>query len=71
MPSWLTFVLIGVIGGVFAGLFGVGGGIVIVPGLIYMAGFSQAKATGTSLAGNTCSPSIRNMVTCISQASPS
>ncbi len=50
MPSWLTFVLIGAMGGVFAGLFGVGGGIVIVPGLIYWAGFSQAKATGTSLA---------------------
>ena len=28
-------------------------------------------AIGTSLAGNTCSPSAKNMVTCISQASPS
>jgi uncharacterized membrane protein YfcA len=50
MASWLTFVVIGILGGVAAGLFGVGGGIVIVPALIYWAGFSQHKATGTSLA---------------------
>ena len=50
MPPWLTFVMIGVLGGIAAGLFGVGGGIVIVPALIYWAGFSQHLATGTSLA---------------------
>jgi uncharacterized membrane protein YfcA len=44
------FVLIGLVGGVFAGLFGVGGGIILVPALIYLADFSQHKATGTSLA---------------------
>jgi uncharacterized membrane protein YfcA len=46
----MTFVAIGFLGGIAAGLFGVGGGIVIVPALIYWAGFSQHKATGTSLA---------------------
>jgi uncharacterized protein len=50
MPQWLVFVIIGIFGGVTSGLFGVGGGIVIVPALIYWAGFSQHKATGTSLA---------------------
>ncbi len=50
MSAWLTFVIIGCLGGIAAGLFGVGGGIVIVPALIYWAGFSQHKATGTSLA---------------------
>lgn len=50
MDPSLRFVIIGVLGGVAAGLFGVGGGIVIVPALIYWAGFSQHKATGTSLA---------------------
>jgi len=50
MTSWLMFVVIGILGGIAAGLFGVGGGIVIVPALIYWAGFSQHKATGTSLA---------------------
>jgi uncharacterized protein len=50
MGSWLTFVEIGILGGIAAGIFGVGGGIVIVPALIYWAGFTQHKATGTSLA---------------------
>jgi uncharacterized membrane protein YfcA len=50
MPFWLVFVMIGLIGGFASGLFGIGGGIVIVPALIYWAGFTQHKATGTSLA---------------------
>ena len=50
MSSWLTFVLIGIGAGIASGLFGVGGGIVVVPALIYWAGFSQHMATGTSLA---------------------
>jgi uncharacterized protein len=45
---WL--ILIGVAAGVFAGLFGIGGGIIIVPSLILLAGFPLVKATGTSLA---------------------
>jgi uncharacterized membrane protein YfcA len=50
MTSWVTLVVIGLLGGVGAGLFGVGGGIIVVPALIYWAGFSQHRATGTSLA---------------------
>lgn len=50
MPQWLLFVIIGILGGVSSGLFGIGGGIVVVPALIYWAGFSQHRATGTSLA---------------------
>jgi uncharacterized membrane protein YfcA len=50
MPSWTSFVLIGALAGVAAGLFGVGGGIVLVPALIYWSGFNQHLATGTSLA---------------------
>lgn len=50
MPASLLFLLIGILGGVASGLFGVGGGIVVVPALIYWAGFSQHLATGTSLA---------------------
>ncbi|NVN92057.1 MAG: sulfite exporter TauE/SafE family protein [Desulfuromonadales bacterium] len=50
MPLWLMYMIIGLFGGVTSGLFGVGGGIVIVPALIYWAGFSQHRATGTSLA---------------------
>ena len=50
MPIWLTFVAIGLLGGLAAGIFGIGGGIVIVPALVYWAGFSQHMATGTTLA---------------------
>jgi uncharacterized membrane protein YfcA len=46
----VMFLLIGLGTGVISGLFGVGGGILIVPALVYLAGFSQEKATGTSLA---------------------
>lgn len=46
----MLVVIIGVMAGVFAGLFGIGGGIVIVPALVLFAGFPLIKATGTSLA---------------------
>jgi uncharacterized membrane protein YfcA len=42
--------LIGVLAGVFSALFGVGGGIVIVPLLILAAAVPERSATGTSLA---------------------
>jgi uncharacterized membrane protein YfcA len=52
MPTTSFFVLaaIGAVAGMLSGLFGIGGGVVIVPALIYLAGFDQHKATGTSLA---------------------
>lgn len=50
MPLWLTFAIIGTFSGVAAGFFGIGGGLVIVPALIYWAGFSQHLATGTTVA---------------------
>lgn len=42
--------LTGLVAGIAAGFFGIGGGLVIVPALVYILGFSQHKATGTSLA---------------------
>lgn len=42
-------VAVGVIAGLASGLFGVGGGIVIVPGLVLLAGLQQRLAHGTSL----------------------
>ena len=46
----LLFIVIGVLGGVASGLFGIGGGVIIVPALALLAGFSQEMAVGTSLA---------------------
>ena len=45
----LRLVLIGLVAGLFSSLFGVGGGIVIVPLLILAAGFAPREATATSL----------------------
>lgn len=44
------FILLGLIAGVMAGLVGVGGGILIVPALVYLFHFSQKTAQGTTLA---------------------
>lgn len=41
---------IGLVAGFFSALFGVGGGIVVVPLLILLAGFESKPATATSLA---------------------
>jgi uncharacterized protein len=41
---------IGTLAGIFSGLFGVGGGTVIVPLLILWFGYGERLATGTSLA---------------------
>lgn len=40
---------VGLTAGMLSGLFGVGGGIIIVPALVYLAGLSQTAAAGTSL----------------------
>lgn len=46
----LVFCIIGIAAGLTSGFFGIGGGIIIIPALVYMAGFSQSTAIGTSLA---------------------
>jgi uncharacterized membrane protein YfcA len=48
--STTKLAIIGLVSGVAAGLFGIGGGIIIVPALVFWGGMSQHKATGTSLA---------------------
>ena len=46
----LLLLLLGVGAGILSGLVGVGGGIIIVPSLVFLLGFSQKMAQGTSLA---------------------
>lgn len=48
--AFLWLIVIGLIAGLLSGVFGIGGGVINVPCLIYLLGFSQHKATGTSLA---------------------
>jgi uncharacterized protein len=49
-PPLVVLIGIGLVAGLLSGVFGIGGGVVIVPALIYLAGFRQHMATGTSLA---------------------
>lgn len=46
----LILLAIGLFSGMLGGLVGIGGGVVLVPALIYILGFSQLNAQGTSLA---------------------
>lgn len=47
---WIGLTVIGLAAGTFSGLFGVGGGSMIVPLLVLMLHFDQRRAAGTSLA---------------------
>ena len=49
MQIVLMLVVIGLAAGMLSGLIGVGGGIIIVPALIFFLGFNQHEAQGTSL----------------------
>ncbi len=51
MTGQVIFILliVGLVAGMLSGLIGVGGGIIIVPALIYFVGFTQKEAQGTSL----------------------
>ena len=46
----MEFLAIGLVAGILSGLFGIGGGVVIVPALIMVAQMKPETATGTSLA---------------------
>ena len=50
MIDIILFIVIGLLAGILSGMFGIGGGVIIVPALMYLCGFSQLKAQGTSLA---------------------
>lgn len=46
----IVLILIGLVAGIFSGMIGIGGAIVIIPSLIFMLGMNQYEAQGTSLA---------------------
>lgn len=50
MSTIIILLCIGLCAGILSGLVGVGGGIIIVPALIYFMNISQHEAQGTSLA---------------------
>jgi uncharacterized membrane protein YfcA len=50
MINVILYLLLGLFAGIISGLIGIGGGIIIVPALIYLFGLTQHQAQGTTLA---------------------
>jgi len=50
ISTFLIVCVIGIITGLMAGMLGIGGAIIMIPALVYILGFNQQLAQGTSLA---------------------
>ncbi|MEN6374787.1 MAG: TSUP family transporter [Smithella sp.] len=50
MINIMLYIALGLVAGIFSGLIGIGGGVIIVPALIFLFGLSQHQAQGTTLA---------------------
>jgi len=50
MDTIIIILIIGIFAGMFSGFIGIGGGLIVVPCLVYFLGMSQHSAQGTSLA---------------------
>jgi hypothetical protein len=46
----LLYIGLGLLAGIFGGMFGIGGGTIIIPALVFLFGLTQHQAQGTSLA---------------------
>ena len=46
----IILIVIGILSGLLAGVFGIGGAILVIPALVFILGLSQHEAQGTSLA---------------------
>ena len=50
MTTIIILLCIGLLAGILSGMIGIGGGVVIVPALVYFMSMNQQEAQGTSLA---------------------
>jgi len=46
----ILYLILGLTAGTLSGIFGIGGGIILIPALVFLAGLSQHDAQGTTLA---------------------
>jgi uncharacterized membrane protein YfcA len=46
----IGYIILGVIAGVLSGMLGIGGGLVLIPALVFIFGLTQLQAQGTTLA---------------------
>jgi uncharacterized protein len=50
MGTNFLYIILGLSAGILSGVVGIGGGVLIVPALVFLFGFSQQQAQGTTLA---------------------
>jgi hypothetical protein len=50
MSNIVLYILLGLAAGIFSGVVGLGGGVIIVPALVFLFGLTQHQAQGTTLA---------------------
>jgi uncharacterized membrane protein YfcA len=48
--QYSLYILLGLVAGIFGGMFGIGGGSVLIPAMVYLFGLTQHQAQGTTLA---------------------
>ena len=46
----VAYILLGLTAGLFGGMFGIGGGIILIPAMVFFFGLTQHQAQGTTLA---------------------
>ena len=46
----ILYLVLGIVAGIFSGFFGIGGGTILIPVLVYLLGLTQHQAQGTTLA---------------------
>lgn len=48
--SSVSYIILGLVAGICGGMFGIGGGVILIPALVYLFGLTQHQAQGTTLA---------------------
>lgn len=47
---YALYIILGLVAGIFSGMFGIGGGTILIPALVFILGLTQHQAQGTTLA---------------------
>ena len=50
LTTFIILIVIGLLAGIFSGMVGLGGAVIMIPSLVFLLGMSQYMAQGTSLA---------------------
>lgn len=50
MNANILYIILGMVAGIFSGIFGIGGGSILIPAMVFIFGLTQHQAQGTTLA---------------------